>query len=237
MIARREKTICIPLLVRNRINSSASNIKFGKLTIQRGPSKESLDSAVITKSSGKRSVKNKHLNFTNTPDQATNSSKGKNSKTLSKFMTPRIKNSGEIHSRHRFTASSRMGSKKDLLTRPLFNKTSKGTQKRTHTKSPFQETVCTKPRKKGRLGSKSKRSITPVIQKKQVLASNKFTKTINPKESVPFLFSNQDNNTGLSIQKCNESDELESIEQDIANLEKLKSIGKIGEQFVFELDE
>ncbi|CAI2362277.1 unnamed protein product [Moneuplotes crassus] len=221
---------------KNKGNSSVSNIKFGKLTIQRGTSKESLDSAVAMSTDRKKTVA-KLLNFTRTPDQTTKSSKGKGSKIFSKFMTPRIKNFGGIQSKHRLTSASRVGSRKDLLPKPLFQKLGKSRHQRKNTKSPKKQTASSKSKKRLHALPKKKRAITPVIQKKNVLTSNRYNKTRNHAENHPFLFSNQDTYTGLSIQKCNESDELESIEQDIADLDKLKNIGKIGDQFVFELDE
>lgn len=58
------------------------------------------------------------------------------------------------------------------------------------------------------------------------------------KDQIPFVFTSHENiQNGESIQKMNESDELESIEQDIANLEQFKNFGKISDQFIFELEE
>lgn len=106
-------------------------------------------------------------------------------------------------------------------------------------KSPIKETVSSRARSK--VGKKTRftsRSITPVIKKKEAFYSApKQTKQVQ-REPSPFAFSSYENiHNGESILKCNESGELESIEQDIANLDQLKNFGKISEQFIFELDE
>ena len=78
-----------------------------------------------------------------------------------------------------------------------------------------------------------------MIHKKEAFyTAPKTAKHSQIRDIAPFLFSSHENiHTGESIQKCNESEELESIEQDIANLAQIKNIGKISDQFIFELDE
>lgn len=112
----------------------------------------------------------------------------------------------------------------------------KRTKSRTVSKSPLKDTISSKSKKKRHLIKKNKRAITPVIHKTKPSAI-KFTRN-SKRDQAPFVFTNQENSkTGLSIGKWNESDELESIEQDIANLDKIKNFGKISDQFIFELDE
>ena len=94
---------------------------------------------------------------------------------------------------------------RNFLSQPLFKKASGGSnsrKKRTQSKSPIKETISSKAKKKVHKRKKSKVAITPTIHKKEFYTSApKFGKPSNQREQAPFNFNQNENNTGLSIQK------------------------------------